>query len=160
MVGETCRTGKVNCRVEFYKNYSLKLSRCAEEEERNAYAILRNRIKASQDSKRKVLSSIGENLRALCLLRFRRATTRTEVWNRQEYEFSARNVVLDLNYNESAALTDAHVKSYKFCTEDDIAATQSSIDWRIPKCNIACERLLDVFNDRRNCDENATDHCL
>ena len=28
--------GKVNCRVEFYKNYSLKLSRCAEEEERNA----------------------------------------------------------------------------------------------------------------------------
>ena len=139
MVGETCRTGKVNCRVEFYKNYSLKLSRCAEEEERNAYAILRNRIKASQDSKRKVLSSIGENanLRATELLRFRRATTRTEVWNRQEYEFSARNVVLDLNYNESAALTDAHVKSYKFCTEDDIAATQSSIDWRIPKCNIA-----------------------
>ena len=50
---------KVNCRVEFYKNYRLKLSRCAEEEERNAYAILRNRIKASQDSKRNVLSSIG-----------------------------------------------------------------------------------------------------
>ena len=106
--------GKVNCRVEFYKNYSLKLSRYAEDEECNAYAILRNRIKASQDSKRKVLSSIGENLRALCLLRFRRATTRTEVWNRQEYEFSARNVVVGLNYNESAALTDAHVKSYKF----------------------------------------------
>ena len=35
---------------------------------------------------------------------------------------------MDLNYNESAALTDAHVKSYKFCTEDDIAATQSSIE--------------------------------
>ena len=117
MVGETCRTGKVNCRAEFYKNYSLKLSRCAEDEECNAYVILRNRIKVSQDSKRKVLSSIGEDLRALYLLRFRRATTRTEVWNRQEYEFSARNVVLDLNYNKSAALTDAHVKSYKFCTE-------------------------------------------
>ena len=161
MVGETCRTGKVNCRVEFYKNYNLKLSRYAEEEERNAYAILRNRIKASQDSKRKVLSSIGEDMRTVSrdteLLRFRRATTRTEVWNRQEYDFSARNVVLDLNCNESAAVTDAHVKRYKFCTEDDIAAAQSFIDWRIPKCNIACERLLDVFNDRRNCDENATD---
>ena len=101
----------------------LKSSRCAEED---AYAVLRNRIKASQDSKRKVLSSIGEDLRALYLLRFRRATTRTEVWNRQEYEFSARNVVLDLNYNESAALTGAHVKNYKICAEDDIAATQSS----------------------------------
>ena len=113
MVGKTFRTGKVNCRVEFYKNYSLKLSRCAEEEERNAYAILRNRIKASQDSKRKVLSSIGEDMRTVSrdteFLRFRRATARTEVWNRQEYEFSARNVVLDLNYDESGALTDAHV---------------------------------------------------
>ena len=62
---------------------------------------------------------------------FGRATTRTEVWNRQKYEVSARNVVLDLNYYESAALTDAHVKRYKFRTEDDIASTQSSIDWRI-----------------------------
>ena len=101
----------------------LKSSRCAEEEERNAYAVLRNRIKSSQDSKRKVPSSIGEDLRALHFLRFRRATTRTEVWNRQEYEFSARNVVLDLNCNESAALTDAHLKRYKFRTEDDIAST-------------------------------------
>ena len=39
--------------------------------------------------------------------------------------------MLDLNYNESAALTDAHVKRYKFRTEADIVATQSSIDWRI-----------------------------
>ena len=91
----------------------LKSSRYAEDEECNAQAILRNRIKASQDSKRKVLSSIGEDMRDLYLLRFRRATTRTEVWNRQEYEFSARNVVLDLNFYESAALTDAHVKNYK-----------------------------------------------
>ena len=37
----------------------------------------------------------------------------------------------DLNYNESAALTDAHLKRYKFRTEADIVATQSSIDWRI-----------------------------
>ena len=124
------------------------------------FAVLRNRIETSQHSKRKVLSSIGEDMRNLYLWRIRRATTRTEVWNRQEYEFSARNVVLDLNYNESAPLTDAHVKRYKFRTEDDIASTQSSIDWRISKCNIACERLPDVFNDRRNCDENATDHCL
>ena len=34
------------------------------------------------------------------------------------------------------------------------------------RCNIACERprsvqlLPDVFNDRRNCRETATDHCL
>ena len=72
----------------------------------------------------------------------------------------------DLNYNESEALTDAHVKRYKFRTEDDIAATQSSIDWRIPKCNIACERprsvqlLPDVFIDKRNCGKSETDHCL
>ena len=107
-----------------------------------------------------MLSSIGEDMRALYLLRFRRATTHTETWNRQEYEVSARNVVLDLNFYEGAALTDAHVKWYKFRTEDDVVATQSSRDWRIPKCNIACERLPDVFNDRRNCSENATDHCL
>ena len=142
----------------------LKLSRCAEEEERNAYTVFRNRIEASQDSQRKVLSSIGEDVRTVSrdteLLRFRRATTHTETWNRWEYKFSARNVALDLNYNESAALTDAHEKRYKFRTEDDIVASQSSIDWRIPKYNIACERLPDVFNDRRNCRENATDHCL
>ena len=101
----------------------LKLSRCAEEEERNAYTVFRNRIEASQDSQKKVLSSIGEDVRTVSrdteLLRFRRATTHTETWNRQEYEFSARNVALDLNYNESAALTDAHVKRYMFRTEGD-----------------------------------------
>ena len=37
----------------------------------------------------------------------------------------------DLNYNESAALTDVHVKRYKFRIEADVVATQSSIDWRI-----------------------------
>ena len=37
----------------------------------------------------------------------------------------------ELNYNESAALIDAHLKRYKFRTEADIVATQSSIDWRI-----------------------------
>ena len=56
--------------IQLYKNHSLKLSRCAEDEECNAYAILRNRVKASQDSKRKVPSSIGEDMRALYLLRF------------------------------------------------------------------------------------------
>ena len=57
----------------------LKSSRCAEEEERNAYAVLRNRIKVSQDSKRKVLSSIGEDMRDLYLLRFPLAMTHTEI---------------------------------------------------------------------------------
>ena len=33
--------------------------------------------------------------------------------------------------NESAALIDAHLKKYKFRTEDDTVATQSSIDWTI-----------------------------
>ena len=73
-----------------------------------------------------MLSSIGEDMRALYLLRFRRATTHTETRNRQEYEFSARNVVLDLNCYESAALTDAHVKRYKFRTEDDIVEFRSA----------------------------------
>ena len=41
-----------------------------------------------------------------------------------------RNLIRQvLNYNESAALIDAHLKMYKFCTEADIVATQSSIDW-------------------------------
>ena len=43
----------------------LKSSRCAEEEERNACAVLRNR-----NSKRKVLSSIGEDMRDLYLSLF------------------------------------------------------------------------------------------
>ena len=34
-----------------------------------------------------------------------------------------------MNDNESAALIDAHLKRYKFRTEDEIVATQSSIDW-------------------------------
>ena len=57
----------------------LKSSRYAEDEECNAQAILRNRIKASQDSKRKVLSSIGEDMRDLYLLRFLLAMTHTEI---------------------------------------------------------------------------------
>ena len=52
----------------------LKSSRCAEEEKRSACSALRNRVKASQDSKRKVLSSIGEDVRTVSrdteLLRF------------------------------------------------------------------------------------------
>ena len=41
-----------------------------------------------------------------------------------------RNLIRqDLNYNESAALIDAHLKMYKFRTEADTVATQSSIDW-------------------------------
>ena len=41
-----------------------------------------------------------------------------------------RNLIRqDLNYNESAALIDAHLKMHKVRTEADIVATQSSIDW-------------------------------
>ena len=43
----------------------LKLSRCEEDEECSAYAALRNRAKASHDSKREVLASIGEDMRTV-----------------------------------------------------------------------------------------------
>ena len=76
-----------------------------------------------------------------------------------------RNLIRqDLNYNESSALIDAHLKRYKFHTEDDNCCY--AVIHRLDQvaCNIARKRprseLLDVFNDRRNCGENATDHCL
>ena len=112
----------------------LKSSRCAEEDEHSACADLRNRVnlvESSQASRREVLTSIGEDMRAVSrnteLLRFLLAMTHTEVWNQNE--FPAKNVVLDLNYNESAALTYTHVKRCKLRIEADIVATQSSIDW-------------------------------
>ena len=111
----------------------LKSSRCAEEDEHSAYADLRNRVETSQASKREMLTSIGEDTRAVSrnteLLRFLLAMTHTEDWNQVPDEFLTRNVVLDLNYNESAALIDAHVKRCKLRNEADIVATQSSIDW-------------------------------
>ena len=65
----------------------LKSSRCAEEEERNASAALRNRVKASHDPKREVLASICEDMRTVPrdteLLRFRLETIHIEAWNRQ-----------------------------------------------------------------------------
>ena len=64
--------------------------------------------------------------------------------------------------NESAALIDAHFKRYKFHTEDDNCCYAVIHRLENFRCNIACERprseLPDVFNDRRNCRENATDH--
>ena len=50
--------------------------------------------------------------------------THTEAWNQNSSgirEFSARNVVLDLNYHESAALINAHVKRCKLRTEAESA---------------------------------------
>ena len=40
-----------------------------------------------------------------------------------------RNVVQDLNHNESAALTYAHVKRCKLRTEANIVVPQSSTEW-------------------------------
>ena len=57
----------------------LKSSRCAEDEEGSAYAVLRNRVKPAKHSKRKVLASIGEDMRDLYLLRFLLAMTHTEI---------------------------------------------------------------------------------
>ena len=111
----------------------LKSSRYAEKGEYTTYADLRNRVETAQASKREVLTSIGEDIRAVSrnteLLRFLLATTHTEDWNQIPDEFLTRNVILDLNYNESAALTYAHVKRCKLRKEADIAVTQSSTDW-------------------------------
>ena len=46
----------------------------------------------------------------------------------------------DLNYNESAALTDAHVKSYKFCKTQQIIAYDTTDD----DCNGV--DLITIFN--------------
>ena len=43
----------------------LKLSRCAEDEECSANAVLRNRVKPAKHSKMKVLASIGEDMRTV-----------------------------------------------------------------------------------------------
>ena len=70
----------------------LKSSRCAEDKECSAYAVLRNRVEISQAPKRKVLTSIYEDMRAVSrdteLLRFRLTMTHRGlesefVWNRQ-----------------------------------------------------------------------------
>ena len=133
VVGETFRTGKEHCRAGCRKNYnqkhwpcSLKLSRCAEGEEYNAYAVLRNRVKPAKHSKRKVLTSIGEDMRAVSrdteFLRFRLETTHAGL---ESSEFSARNIVLDLNYQESAALVDAHARRCKLRTEAESARAET-----------------------------------
>ena len=54
---------------------------------------------------------------------------RTCEQSRESSVFTKNLIRQDLNYNESAALIDAHLKMYKFRTEADIVATQSSIDW-------------------------------
>ena len=65
----------------------LKLSRCAEDEECSAYAVLSNHVRPAKHSKRKVLASIVENMRTVPrdteLLRFRLEKIHTEAWNRQ-----------------------------------------------------------------------------
>ena len=71
---------------EFYKNYSQNIGHTVEIvkvvlKRRSAMLVLslRNRIETSQHSKRKVLSSIGEDMRDLYLLRFLLAMTHTEI---------------------------------------------------------------------------------
>ena len=70
----------------------------------------------------------------------------------------------DLSQNESAALIDAHLKRYKFHIEDDNCCY--AVIHRLDNSDATSlvedprSELLDVFNDRRICRENATDHCL
>ena len=99
----------------------MKSSRYAEEVEHSVYADLRSSVETSQASKKEMLTSIGEDIRAVSrnteFLRFLLAMTH-------------RNPIRqDLIYNESAALTNAHVKRCKLRKEADIVATQSSTDW-------------------------------
>ena len=67
----------------------------------------------------------------------------------------------DLNYNESAALIDAHLKRYKFRTEDDTVVTQSSIDWRNSDATSPVKdqgQNCRMYSTTRNCCEKTTDH--
>ena len=61
----------------------LKSSRYAEKDEYTAYADLRNRVETSQASKKEVLTSIGEDIRADSrnteFLRFLLAMINTEI---------------------------------------------------------------------------------
>ena len=86
----------------------LKSSRCAEDEEVSAHAVLRNRVKPAKHSKRKVFASIVEDMRTV----LRQSSRHTQ---------SSWNIVLDLNYHENAALVDAHAKKCKFLTEAESA---------------------------------------
>ena len=133
----------------------LKSSRYAKKkDEYSVYADLRNRVETSQAARKKVLTSIGEDMRALSrdteLLRFRQAMTHTEDWNQIPDQFSTRNVVLDLNYNESAALIDAHVKRCKLRNEADIVVPQSSTDWNTRSATGATSPVKehDQYNSR------------
>ena len=98
----------------------LKWSRCAEDEECSAYAVLRNRVKPAKHSKRELRTSIGEDMQAV--------SRDAEAWNQNSSgirECSARNVVLDLNYHESAASVDAHAKKCKLRTEAESARAET-----------------------------------
>ena len=61
----------------------LKSSRYAEKDEYTAYADLRNRVETSQATKKEVLTSIGEDIRAVSrnteFLRFLLAMMHTEI---------------------------------------------------------------------------------
>ena len=89
-------------------------SRYTGDDERSVHAVLRNRVKPAKHPKRKVLTSIG--------------TTHTEARNQNSTgirEFSARNDVLGLNYHESAALINAHVRRCKLRTEAESAHAET-----------------------------------
>ena len=100
----------------------LKSSRYAEKDEYTAYADWRNRVETSQASKKEVLTSIGEDIRAV-LEKYRVLAIST---GNDKHRNPIRQ---DLNYNESAALTYAHVKRCKLRNEADIVVPQSSTDW-------------------------------
>ena len=103
----------------------LKSSRCAEDEE--CSAVLRNRIKLAKHFKRKVLASIGEDMRAVSrgteLLRSRLETT--HIQRPGIVRILGQNVVLVLNYHESAALVDAHARRCKLRTEAESARAEA-----------------------------------
>ena len=128
VVGETCRTGKVYCGAELQTKYWLYSWNCQGMLKRTSTVFIWYYLEKSCQT--------CED--------FKDGSVDLNQWghanNLEWYRFIAistgndthRNPIRqELNYNESAALIDAHLKRYKFRTEDDVVATQSTIDWTI-----------------------------
>ena len=122
VVGDTCRTGKVYCRAELQTKYWPYSWHCQGMLKRTSTVLilcyLEKSCQTCEDFKD---GSVDLN-------RWGHAN------NLEKYTFLAISIGNDthrnpkrqeLNYNESAALIDAHLKRYKFHTEDDILLLRS-----------------------------------
>ena len=102
---QTCRTGRSRLAIQ------LKSSRCAEDEEGSAYAVLRNRVKPAKHSKRKVLASIFEDANSSRSTELLREFETHDTHRGMEcQEFSEERVRFELSMQR----VDAHAKKCKF----------------------------------------------